>query len=149
MSGRFDSGRPRSLPDHMTSAGDRERWRFVVEAVSPQGVVAHTLSVIITTSGQLGVAGSIGDEKLALSLLEHAIDAVHGYHDHKGGMTIPSKDVSLEGAPSHAVRVTGPCEDRMYAVACMRNAQDAIRNHHAKRAALTFSSNPVTSARRL
>jgi len=144
-----DAGRPRSLPDHMTPAGDRVRWKFDVEVVADDGSVPHSIAVIVTNSQKLGVTGSIGHEQVALDILEHAIDAVRGYHARKGGFTIPGKDVSIAGVSAREVRVTGPIEDREYAVACLENAKSAVRGHHDKRRVLTPSTADVTVARAL
>lgn len=77
---RLDSGRPRSMPDHSTAAGD----------------VYATLSINVHASGALSVVGPIENLEWALAVLENAKDAIRGYHAKKdGGIIVPAKDVSI------------------------------------------------------
>lgn len=77
---RLDSGRPRSMPDHGTVAGD----------------ACVTLTVKVHASGALSVEGPIENQEWALAVLANAADAIRNYHGKKQGeIIVPSKDVSI------------------------------------------------------
>lgn len=121
-----------TLPDHLSPDGDKVAWSFLVRAIGLDDLIVRELKVNIHASNALSVAGHIKDEAYALSLLDHAIEALGGYHQQVGGLVIPGKDTSL---PEQVKKITvsGPVEDKLYAVACMQQAKAAIIDMHARR----------------
>lgn len=80
MTKRLDSGKPRSMHDHGTPAGD----------------LFAALTIKVHASGALSVEGPIENKEWAIAVLENAKDAIRGYHDKKKGeIIVPAKDVSI------------------------------------------------------
>lgn len=119
-----------SLPDHMSPSGDLVAWAYTITAHT--NTLPLTLTVSIYTSGALSVSGHINDEVLADSLLDHAMDAIRGYHNRLDSILLQGKDASLPVA-CNKISIEGPVSDRMYAIACMQSAKSAIKDMHARR----------------
>jgi hypothetical protein len=109
-------------------------WSYVVEVIGVDGLILHELKIHIHHDNALSVEGAIGDEKLANDILDNASDAIRGYHQRKGGLVVPGKDVSIQGKEVRQVNVVGPIEDRAYALDVMKHAKAAIKDMHARRA---------------
>lgn len=133
MSKRLDSGQPRSMYEYGTPQGDTVAWSFIIRALDVRKVVLYELLIHVTVANQIGVAGGISQLSTALSVIEHAKDAVRSYHMQKDGMTIPGKDCSVEGLTGvDKVTIEGPIEDRIYALACLDAGKSTLSAHHSK-----------------
>lgn len=113
---------------------DPVAWSFAIEVIGVDGALMHALTVRIHASTALSVDGAINDADLACDILDNAADAIRGYHQRKGGLVVPGKDVSIRGRAVRQVNVTGPIENRTYALGVMASAKAAIRDMHARRA---------------
>lgn len=129
----WQNGRRRSLHDHMTAAGDVQSFAYEIRVMSRAREVLRTLDISISASGAFQVSGTITDGAMALQVLENARDAVGGYHLRAGGISIPGRDVTIDGLEDVAeVTVRGPIENREYTIALFDNVRDAIRERMIK-----------------
>lgn len=70
--------KPKSLPEHMSPAGDR---------------VFATLIIRIQESGALSVEGPIENREWCIAVLENAKDAIRNHHLRKDTIIVPGTDV--------------------------------------------------------
>lgn len=133
--------RPRSRIDHGTLSGDKIRWTFAVQVIGVDGMMTHELCVHIHVSNALSVTGAIGDLAIAEAILDNAKDAVASYHQRKGGLQVPGKDVTIGELAVRQVNVLGPIEERAYTIAVLDNAKSAIRDMHARRRLTLITEN--------
>lgn len=136
-----------TLPDHMTPDGDQVAATFGVIAVGedqkPKWIIIvcwHASSAVslnygyVNANGQALLETEIDEEKYAFAqlLLDHAVDALMGYHLRHGQITIKGRDTSLPIAVENVV-IQGPVEDRLLASAVMKSAKDALTNSYERK----------------
>lgn len=70
----------KDLPEHLTDVGDP---------------VAIKIEIRIHASGAMSIVGPVEDQAWMLAALDHAKDAVKGYHIPRSQLIIPKQDVQL------------------------------------------------------
>jgi len=80
---------------------------------APDDVVA-TITIRLHAHGAMSVSGNIGDKTLALSMLDHAKDAVRGTRSIGDSVKVPNYDVDAKQSPAFPTRELGdmPLADR-------------------------------------
>lgn len=75
---------------------------------NPDDVVAF-INIALTSGGAMGISGSIGDKKLAVTMLEHALEAVKAQlrPEDGEGIVIPNRDVVVPHHPAYPTRPLG------------------------------------------
>lgn len=128
-------GNRRTLPDHMTSAGDQPAWSFTLRAPCTDGTLIEIV-IDIHASGSLGVRGCINNLDVAVALIENVRDMVRGYRKRSDGLTVPGHDVSIPGYDVITLQIEGPMQNTAYALECLSCAEKAVRDMHARRVTL-------------
>lgn len=57
--------------------------------------IVCVLKIAVRRNGSLSIEGSIDDERYALSMLDHAKDAVRNHHARRSALIIPARDIGL------------------------------------------------------
>lgn len=62
--------------------------------------VVAFIKIELRSNGAMSISGNIGDEKLAISMIDGARDAVKNQHKQKDKIIIPSRDVVAPQDPA-------------------------------------------------
>jgi hypothetical protein len=92
----------------------------------PLDAVAH-INVTLYGDGSMATQGNIADIKLALSMLEHAKDAIRGqFYPKETKLIVPSYDVAIEPTPgTEPLREYGTVRDPAIQAVAVRKVERA------------------------
>lgn len=72
-----------------------EAWKMQTERPADDLDVVAELHLRLRRNGAMSLEGAVGDEKLALGMLQGAIEAVKRQHEPEKGIVIPGGDLDV------------------------------------------------------